>query len=113
MDVENAGALLLAIISSGTLATLGTHWFTRRKHLADAATVNVKTALMIEERAVQRYNTAVEALDAAQVALDTAREQIKLLQGHVLSMHRLLTDAGIFYELPAELLDTDIFEEST
>lgn len=111
MDVENAGALLLAIISSGTLATLGTHWFTRRKQLADAATVNVKTALMIEERAVQRYNTAVEALDAAQVALDTAREQIKLLQGHVLAMHKLLTDAGIFYELPAELLDTDIFEE--
>ena len=105
--MESAALLAIvgAAVSSSALGATITHWFLRRKNSADAANVNVTTALLIEERAVMRYHTANEALDAAQAALDVAREQIKFLEGHVVAMHQLVTDAGLVYELPPGLLE--------
>lgn len=96
-------AIITVIAGSSSVAAVITHWLDRRKHSAEASTINVQSALLIEERAVMRYHSAAEALDAAQAALDAAREQIRFLECQVLAMHDILTAAGLKYELPLGL----------
>ena len=95
--------LALAVISSGALTATVTAIFSRKKWRADAMSVSVETALKLEERATTRYQTAVDALDAAQSALDQARMQIRVLEDYIEILHDLLDLAGIRYpEHPRE-----------
>lgn len=89
--------LALAIISSGALTATVTAILSRKKLHADAMSVSVETALKLEERATLRYDSAVDALNAAQFALDAARIQIRSLEDYIEILHDLLDIAGIRY----------------
>lgn len=111
--------LALAVISSGALTATVTAIFSRKKWHADAMSVSVETALKLEERATARYNTAVDALDAAQSALDQARMQIRVLEDYIEILHDLRDLAGIRYpkhpreSLPSVGSDTTDFTART
>lgn len=89
--------LLVAILGSGALSAGATQLLNRRKARADVTDINVKTALALEERAIERYHGAAEALASAQRALDAAREEVIQLELYIQELHRLLDKAGIPY----------------
>ena len=97
---------LLSLVSTGAFSAVVTAIISRKKLHADAMSVSVETALKLEERATVRYTTAVQALDAAQTALDSARMQIKVLEDYIEILHELLDLAGIRYpKKPLEPVD--------
>lgn len=94
MDLTQAA---VAILGSGSLGYLVKAFVDRRRTKADVTDINVQTALALEERAVQRYQAATEALEVAQRALDKARAVIVEQERYILELHGILDRAGIPY----------------
>ena len=92
------------IIGSSTFSTVATAYVSRRKNNSDISSQSVKTALELEERAHSRYQSAQEALDVAQLALNAARVEIRSYADYVNMLHDLLDEAGIVYPTRISML---------
>lgn len=92
------------IIGSSTFSTVATAYVSRRKNNSDISSQSVKTALELEERAHSRYQSAQEALDVAQLALNAARVEIRSYADYVNMLHDLLDEAGIAYPTRISML---------
>ena len=101
MDWMQVGGL---IIGSSTFSTVATAYVSRRKNNSDISSQSVKTALELEERAHSRYQSAQEALDVAQLALNAARVEIRSYADYVNMLHDLLDEAGIAYPTRISML---------
>lgn len=102
-------ALLVAILGSGALTALITHWYTRKKTGAEAADLTVKAALALEQVAHQRYESTSQALAAAEKLLCYVQKQLRLYHDHICDLHELLDEAGIKYPpFDLEGVDTDV-----
>lgn len=93
-------AIVVAVLGSGALSAFVTHWLQRRKTKAEAAELTVQTALALEERAMERYHSAIDALEVAQRALDAARNEVKQQELYISELHSLLERAGVKYPKP-------------
>ena len=92
------------IVGSSTFSTVATAYVSRRKNNSDISSQSVKTALELEERAHSRYQSAQEALDVAQLALNAARVEIRSYADYVNMLHDLLDEAGIAYPTRISML---------
>lgn len=111
-------AALVAIVGSNIVSVITTSIIDRKRAAAtidqvDADThkihsesmrTSLEAALMVEERATQRYDRISEALDVAQVALDEARAELAEQRAeldskssYVCVLQRLLDAHGIQY----------------
>ena len=92
------------IIGSSAFSTVATAYVSRRKNNSDISSQSVKTALELEERAHSRYQSAQQALDTAQLALNAARVEIRSYEDYVNTIHDLLDEAGIAYPARTSML---------
>ena len=92
------------IIGSSAFSTVATAYVSRRKDNSDISSQSVKTALELEERAHSRYQSAQQALDTAQSALNAARVEIRSYEDYVNTLHDLLDEAGIAYPARTSML---------
>ena len=90
-------ALLAAVMGSGALTALITHWYTRKKTGAEAADITVKAALALEQVAHQRYESTAQALAAAEKLLSYVQKQLRIYHDHIVDLHEILDEAGIDY----------------
>ena len=96
--------VVIAVIASGALGAIVTAIVNKRRIRADVSSVNVQTALALEERAISRFHSATEALDAAQKALDEARTYISDLESYIEELHARMDAAGVKYPCLAEFM---------
>ena len=92
------------IIGSSAFSTVATAYVSRRKNNSDISSQSVKTALELEERVHSRYQSAQQALDTAQLALNAARVEIRSYEDYVNMLHDLLDEAGIAYPARISML---------
>lgn len=88
---------LIAVLGSNALTAFLTNWLNRRRDGADVTHVHVQTALALEERAIDRYGHALEALETAQDALNQAREELEYHARYIVVLRRILDAAGLKY----------------
>ena len=93
-------ALLAALLGSNVLTALITVWFNRRKTRAETNNEVVQTALALEQRAHERYQSTAAALDEAEKLLSYARKQLQEQAVYILQLQEVLEASGI--EVPPE-----------
>ena len=95
---------LLGLLTSGTLSVFITQLFNRKKSKADITEVAVRSVLAIEERAMERFHSVSDALDAAQRALDAARQELRFQERYIALLHGILINGNITYPTLEECL---------
>lgn len=103
--MENVWQLAMMFFGGSASAALIGQLFNRKKLRHDIAAAQIEAALGLEERAMERYQSAADALDAAQRALAVAtaaqavaQEELKAQARYITYLHELLDRAGITYE---------------
>lgn len=97
IDMPSVGLILTAILGSNAFAVWLTHLFQHRKQKVEADHTTVESALALEARAVERYQTTAEALDAAEKLLKYAQGQLLEQARYIQMLQQLLDDAGVPY----------------
>ena len=87
--------LLAAFLGSNVLTALIPVWFNRRKTHAETNHVVVQTALELEQRAHERYQSTADALDEAEKLLSFARKQLREQAVYILQLQEVLEASGI------------------
>ena len=100
IDMPAIGLMLAAILSSNAFAVWLTQIFQHRKQKAETARTTIESALALEARAVERYQTTAEALDAAEKLLKYAQAQLLEQELYIETLQRLLDKARISYPAP-------------
>ena len=90
-------ALTAAMLGSSAFTAFISHLFGRKKLTAEVAKTTVENALALETIAVERYQTAAEALSAAEKLLKYANSQLVEQALYIKKLQDLLDEAGITY----------------
>ena len=100
IDTPSIGLMLAAILGSNAFAVWLTQIFQHRKQKAETARTTIESALALEARAVERYQTTAEALDAAEKLLKYAQAQLLEQELYIETLQGLLDKARISYPAP-------------